>query len=108
MFLDPDNGLEPERSYSEKHVRHSEISTILDQISYNSVISVFQHFRRIKLKDDFARIKERILAVIPSAFVAGIFWHQLMFVVIGKSEKTIGNIQQINKSYADMYPVQII
>ena len=108
VFLDPDNGLEPERKYNKKHVRYSEISAMLDQISRNSVISVFQHFRRIKFKDDFARIKERLLAVIPSAHLAGIFWHQLMFVVIGKSERTMGNIRQLNKAYAETYPVEII
>ena len=107
VFLDPDNGLEPNR-YNEKHVRYSEISSILDQISNNSVISVFQHFRRIKFADDFARIKERLLAVIPSVSVIGIYWHQLMFVVIGKSERTIDNIRQINSAYADVYPVEVI
>ena len=108
VFFDPDNGFEPEIKYNEKHVRYSEISSILDQISNNSVVSVFQHFRRIKFTDDFARIKERLLAVIPSVHVTGIYWHQLMFVVIGKSERTIVNIRQINSAYADMYPVEII
>jgi hypothetical protein len=107
VFLDPDNGLEPNR-YNEKHVRYSEISLILDQISNNSVISVFQHFRRMKFTDDFARIKERLLAVIPSAYVTGIYWHQLMFVVICKSERTIDNIRQINSAYADVYPVEVV
>lgn len=93
VFIDPDNGLEPERKYNEKHVRYSEISEMLDQISHNSVISVFQHFRRKKFKDDFARIKERLLTIVPTAHVTGIFWHQLMFVVIGKSERTMENIQ---------------
>jgi len=108
VFLDPDNGMEPEKKYNEKHVRYSELSIILDQISNNSVISVFQHFRRKKFRDDFARIKERLLAVVPNAHVTAIFWHQLMFVVLGKSERTIDNIRQINRSYKEIYPVEII
>jgi hypothetical protein len=108
VFLDPDNGLEPEKKYNEKHVRYSEISSILDQISNNSVVSVFQHFRRIKFTDDFARIKERLLAVVPSVHVTGVFWYQLMFVVISKSEKTIGQVRQLNSVYAERYPVEII
>lgn len=108
IFLDPDNGMEPEKKYNEKHVRYSELSIILDQISNNSAISVFQHFRRKKFRDDFARIKERILAFVPNAHVTAIFWHQLMFVVLGKSEKTINNIRQINRGYKESYPVEII
>jgi len=108
VFLDPDNGMEPERKFSEKHVRYSEIPFILGQISENSVISVFQHFRRKKFRDDFARIKERLLMIEPSAKMTGIFWHQLMFVVLGKSEKTIERIRAINKEYSQNYPVEII
>jgi hypothetical protein len=104
----PDNGLEPERKYNEKHVRYSDISEILDQISHNSVISVFQHFRRKKFKDDFARIKERLLAIVPTAHLTGIYWHQLMFVIIGLSIRTMENIRQINKAYAEVYSVEII
>ena len=108
VFLDPDNGLEPEKRFNEKHVRYSEISAILDQISMNSVISVFQHFRRIKFTNDFARIKGRLLAVIPSVHVTAVFWHQLMFVLIGKSEKIIGQVRQLNSKYSEKYPVEII
>ncbi|MCG2722725.1 MAG: hypothetical protein L6290_12050 [Thermodesulfovibrionales bacterium] len=108
VFLDPDNGIEPEKKYNEKHVRYSEILSMLKQISNNSVISVFQHFRRIKFTNDFARIQERLLATIPSAHVTGVFWHQLMFVVIGKSEESISKIRQLNSAYADIYPVEII
>jgi hypothetical protein len=108
VFLDPDNGLEPETRFNEKHVRYSEISTILGQISTDSVVSVFQHFRRIRFTDDFARIKERLLAVIPSAHVTAVFWNQLMFVLISMSERTIGKVRQFNIKYSEMYPVKII
>jgi hypothetical protein len=108
VFLDPDNGFEPEKRYNEKHVRYSELSEILGQLSENSVISVFQHFRRIKFTDDFTRIKERILSVMPSAHVTAIYWHQLMFVLIGKSENIIQKVRHLNREYSLMYPVEII
>ncbi|MBU0501150.1 MAG: hypothetical protein KJ558_03735 [Gammaproteobacteria bacterium] len=108
VFLDPDNGLEPEKKYNEKHLRYLEISSMLDQISNDSVISVFQHFRRIKFTNDFASIKERLLSVVPSVDVTGVFWHQLMFVVISKSITTIGKIRQLNSDYARSHPVEII
>ena len=108
VFLDPDNGLEPERRFNEKHVRYSEIGAVLDQISTNSVISVFQHFRRIKFTADFARIKQRLLAAFPAVHVTAVFWHQLMFVLIGKSEKTIDKVRQLNSKYSERYPVETI
>lgn len=104
IFLDPDNGMEPEKRYNEKHVRYSELAIILEQITINSVISVFHHFRRINFRDDFARIKERILAIAPNTYVTAIFWHQVMFVVLGKSQKTIDNVRQINERYKETYP----
>ncbi|MDO8886592.1 hypothetical protein [Candidatus Oleimmundimicrobium sp.] len=107
IFLDPDNGFEPERKYNDKHVRYSEISTILDQIPSNSLVSVFQHFRRIKFVDDFSRIKERLSGVIASVYVTAIFWHQLMFVLISKSEAVIKRATEINKEYATLYPIEI-
>ena len=60
VFLDPDNGFEPEKSYSEKHVRYSELTKILGQLTNESFITVFQHFRRIPFDKDFKRINERI------------------------------------------------
>ena len=96
VFLDPDNGFEPEVTLSEKHVRYAEITQILEQLSSKSVISVFQHHRRIRFPDDFARIKERV----ETGFVTGIYWHSLMFVAISKSEKAIRRVILANEKYA--------
>lgn len=108
IFIDPDNGFEPEKSCNEKHVKYSEIPAILNQISENSCISVFHHFRRITFVDDFRRIKERILSVTPSSFVTAIYWHQLMFVQITQSEQICVSINNICKGYSEKYPVNII
>ena len=110
VFLDPDNGFEPEKTYNEKHVRYREIRNILHQISHKSVISVFQHFRRVKFTNDFNTISKNILNVAPFAHITAIYWNQLMFVLIGKSEKII--IEDIkltlNKNYSNRRPVKII
>ena len=108
VFLDPDNGMEPEKKFNEKHVRYIELKSILEQISEDSVISVFQHFRRKKFKDDFIRIKERFLEMDPTAHITAVYWHQLMFVIIGKSEEVIDTIWQVNRDYKKIYPVEII
>ncbi len=104
LFLDPDNGFEPEKSYSEKHVLYSDIALILGQISDDSVISVFQHFRRKSFVKDFARIKERL----HGGYATAIYWHSLMFVAIGKSQKVIARVGEANEKYSRKYPVKVI
>lgn len=102
LFLDPDNGFEPEKSYSEKHVLYSDIASILGQISDYSVISIFQHFRRKSFVKDFARIKERLY----DGYATAIYWHSLMFVAIGKSQKVIAQVGEANEEYSRTYPVK--
>jgi hypothetical protein len=104
LFLDPDNGFEPEKSYSEKHVLYSDIASLLGQMSDDSVISVFQHFRRKSFVEDFARIKHRLY----SGYATAIYWHSLMFVAIGKSQKVIAQVSEANKKYSRTHPVKVI
>ena len=42
ILLDPDIGFESEKSCIEKHIKYSEISIVLDQISADSIVSIFQ------------------------------------------------------------------
>jgi hypothetical protein len=104
LFLDPDNGFEPEKSHSKKHVFYSDIASLLRQISDDSVISVFQHFRRKSFVEDFARIKHRL----HSGYATAIYWHSLMFVAIGKSRKTIAQVSEANEKYSRTHPVKVI
>jgi len=104
FFLDPDNGFEPERSSNEKHVLYSDINVVLKQISGESVISVFQHFRRIPFDEDFARIKERLTSV----HVAAVYWHSLMFVAIANAKETIEKVIVANHRYSQRYPVRVL
>ena len=101
IFLDPDNGFEPEKSCSEKHVAYRDVSQVLDQTSDDTVISVFQHFRRKSFPKDYARIRERI----QSGHSTAIYWHSLMFVVVSKSGKAIQRVISANENYAKTNPV---
>lgn len=100
VLLDPDNGFEPGKKFNEKHVTYSEITTILDQLSSRSVVSVFQHFRRVKFIDDYARIRERLSSLDTSIYTTALYWHQLMFVLVSRSEKAINKVRRINEDYA--------
>jgi len=104
ILLDPDNGFEPERSFNDKHVKYTDITSILEQVSDQSVISVFQNHRRKKFTDDFARIRERI----ETGYTTAIYWNSLMFVTISKSEKAINRVIKANEKYSADNPVTII
>ena len=104
LLLDPDNGFEPEKSFNEKHILYSDISYILEQISESSMVSVFQHFRRIAFTRDFARIKERL----KNSHATAVYWHSLMFVAISKSESIIKIVSDANEKYSKVNPVEVI
>lgn len=104
LFLNPDNGFEPENSINEKHVGYNDIISILDQLSSETVVSIFQHHRRISFPIDFSRIRERI----KSGYSTAIYWHSLMFVAIAKSKETIERVRTANKKYAAANPVKVV
>lgn len=104
LFLDPDNGFEPEHSFSEKHVLYSDITSLLELIDNESVISIFQHFRRVNFQKDFERIKSKL----SNHYATAIYWNFLMFVCIGKSQKTIEKVMNANIKYSKLKPAKII
>jgi len=104
VFIDPDNGFEPEKSFNEKHVRYNDISNILKQLSDESVISVFQHHRRKAFINDYACIKERL----SSCHSTAIYWHSLMFVAISKSENALNRVISANVKYEKTNPIEVI
>jgi hypothetical protein len=105
VFLDPDNGFEPEKSCNDKHVSYKDIAILLEQLSDTSIVSVFHHFRRVSFPDDFARIRARLGTM---CYSTAIYWHSLMFVAVGKSERSIDAVIAANKRYAADHPVKVI
>ena len=104
LFLDPDNGFEPEQSFSEKHVRYAEVENIINGAPQNSLVTVFQHHRRITFPADFSRIRERLRI----GYATAIYWHSLMFVSISLSPETIARVSEINREYAKNHPVRVL
>ena len=104
VFLDPDNGFEPKKSINEKHVSYKDIHYILEQVSNKTVISVFQHHRRIAFSDDFQQIRKQI----PSEFICALYWQSLMFVLICQSDDMLTKIKTINHEYSRLRPVTLL
>ena len=104
LFLDPDNGFEPEQSFSEKHVRYAEVGNIISRSPPNSLVTVFQHHRRKKFPEDFSRIRERLRL----GYATAIYWHSLMFVSMSLSFETIARVSDVNREYAKNHPVEVL
>ncbi len=104
LFLDPDNGFEPERSFSEKHVRYAEVENIISRSPPNSLVTVFQHHRRKKFPEDFSRIRERLRV----GYATAIYGHSLMFVSMSLSSETIARVSDVNRKYAKNHPVEVL
>lgn len=105
LFVDPDIGFEPEKSVSEKHILYSDLSQIMAQISEESVVSVFQHFRREPFNKSFNRIVERL----EIGYAIAIHWKVfLMFVIISKSVAMIKSVSEANEKYSRVCPVKVI
>lgn len=96
LFLDPDNGFRPDKSFNAAHVGYDEIAGLLER-NPSALITVFHHFRRIKFQDDLAQIRKRLGGVPASA----IYWDgKVMFVSVSTCSATIRNVEEINRKYA--------
>jgi hypothetical protein len=104
VFLDPDNGFEPERHVTEKHVCYSEIHHIIQTISPTSVVELFQNQRRKSFVDDFARIRQRL----QSGYATAIYWRSMMLVGLAPTLGTIAQIRNINYEYAKHHPITVL
>jgi hypothetical protein len=102
VFADPDNGFEPDGRSDERHIRYAEVAGMLERLSGDSVVSVFQHFRRVRFAEDFARIKGRLAGLRSTA----VCWDgRLMFVTVGKSADAMADVAAANAEYARRRPV---
>ena len=110
LLIDPDTGFEPPKKSTEKHVLYSDIADILNQISQQSIISVFQHYRRRPFINDFSHIRERLNNEAYCNNVTAIYSEKvsLMFVLMSKSEDIIEKVRHINKKYLDNVRQRVI
>jgi hypothetical protein len=104
VFLDPDNGFEPDKSCSKKQVGYAHVEALLKRIPSSGVISIFQHFRRKPFKEEFKCIRERL----RSGFTTAVYWHALMFVTVSPSRAIRDHVFQVNGAYAKDRPVKVL
>ena len=95
VFLDPDTGFEPEKSYSEAHVKFSEIKRIIEQVTEGSVVSVYQDLIRKNPDKHYNYIREGVCGSTTSIYWGG----KAMFVLLSRSANLIQQIHGINEDY---------
>jgi hypothetical protein len=99
IFLDPDNGFEPEKSASASHVRYREVQDIVAGATESTVVTVFQFFRRKDFVDDFKDIRKRLGSFhSAAAYQRGV----MMIIAISKSKEICDRVSVINREYAKM------
>lgn len=112
LFLDPDIGFQPSKTINEKHVKYSDMQTVWQQTSENTIISVFQHARRMYHPFDkhYEEIKDGLRSHLDSFHSTAIFWcNSLMFFVASKSHARIGEARAANRKYQkSSRPVQLV
>lgn len=104
LFFDPDNGFEPEKTCTDKHLAYVELDQILRRAPKDFVAVIFQHHRRKKFSADFARIRQRLL----SGHATAIHWHTLMFVCVATNPATLARIRAAHTAYARTRPVTLL
>jgi hypothetical protein len=103
VFLDPDVGFEPQRC-TDGHVRFDDVGCVLEQLTDDSFVSVFQHPQRYTpLSTTYRRIRERL----QGFHVTQLHWHSLMFVAVATSTKAIAKVIEANDAYCADRPTAI-
>jgi hypothetical protein len=102
-FFDPDNGFGPHNP-NKKHVLYAEVIELLGRSHRNSVVSVFQHFRRISFEKDYGNILQNL----GDLYTIAICWHSLMFVLVTKSSDCLKHVKEATRDYATNRPVRIL
>lgn len=96
VFVDPDIGFEPKGRY-EKHVAFLDVASVLEQITCDSVVSVYQHQRQ---GESYVATIGGIRSRFPADHCVAIYGHHVMFVVISRSRSAIELVAEVNAAYA--------
>ena len=100
IFFDPDTGFALSKMGKE-YIDFNSVRSALHNMSEESVVSVYQHFRCIKFGVDYCEIKKRLLAGLSADYDStAILWNgKVMFVILAKSESRLDKVRRINRQY---------
>ncbi len=101
VFVDPDNGLEVKKS-SEKHILYSEVRSLLERMSDDSILMIYQHFPR-RNHDDYIKWRVQVLRDETNAAPLWISDKEIVFFFLTKSDETHTNLEDVLSKYSSRY-----
>lgn len=102
IFVDPDNGLEVKRP-NEKHVLYREVQKIIERMSKNSLLMIYQHFPR---QEHRSYLEKRIGEIKDKTGISPltISDNEIIFFFLAKDERLRKEIEKKIKWYKGIYP----
>ncbi|MBA7473154.1 hypothetical protein ES707_08488 [subsurface metagenome] len=101
VFVDPDNGLEVKRS-SQKHILYSEVGSLFERMSDDSLLMIYQHFPREKHKK---YINQRVQEL-RNETKTDPLWitdDEIVFFFVAKSDRVHAKLKTLLSEYSTQY-----
>ena len=101
VFVDPDKGLEVKKS-SEKHLLHSEVRSLLERMSDDSLLMIYQHFPR---EDHETYIKRRVEELRDETNAAPLWItdNEIIFFLVMIRDGTHPELETVLSEYSSRY-----
>ena len=98
VFIDPDTGFSPEKLPDAAYVSAPDVESVLDEITNNSIVIIFQHRDRNPVELQFGKIKDALSSFHSMCFYCG----HLMFFAVCADRQKISQICKISRKYEEM------
>ncbi len=103
IVCDPDNGMEVKHP-NEKHMLWLEVTGLFDRMGDDSVLILFQHFRREKHEMTVAKIALGIELATRQKPIY-LYDHEIVFFLLAKQPETLLLLENAVWEYSNKYPI---
>jgi len=101
VYVDPDNGLEVKKP-SGKHLRYSEVRTLFERMSDDSLLMIYQHFPR----ENHAKYINRRVEKLRDVTKKNPLWisdNEIIFFFVAKNDQTHNDLENVLSDYSGRY-----
>lgn len=102
ILLDPDNGFEIKKS-NKRHVLGIEVADLFKRMTVDSILVVFQHFRREKHDQTIKTVSESLKKACCGHKPLWVCNKEIIFFLLGKDPKVREALELVVKEYAKRY-----
>lgn len=103
VFLDPDNGMEPQRVITDSHLRYSELASVFDRMDDRSIAVVYQHRPRRKAEEFWPEVGCRIGAHLRAStyYIAD---SDVAFYIVSRPGRLASFNEDVLRAFSDTWP----